>query len=66
VSVFELQLLVDKLVGTVVIDEEFCLFEVGSGGKWGIAIFWFPDVMSDPTFPWTVELGSRDDACWVS
>ena len=50
------------LVGTVVI-EEFCSFEVGSRGKWGVAIFWFFDVVPNGSFGWTVEFCSGDDAC---
>ena len=58
----ELQLFVYVFVGTAIIDKDFRLFKVGSGGKWGVAIFWPPDVMLDGTFSWTMEVHSRDDA----
>ena len=61
----ELQLLIYQLVGTVVVDKKFRLFKVGSGGKWGIAVFWFPDVTLNGVFAWTVELGSKDNVYWA-
>ena len=65
IHVLELQLFVYVFVGTAIVDKDFHLFKVGSGGKWGVAIFWPPDVMPDGTFSWTMEVHSRDDAHWA-
>jgi len=62
VLVFELQLVIYILVRTVVVDKNFRLFEVGSGGKRGAAVFWFPNDMPNGVFDWTVELSGRDNA----
>ena len=63
-SVRELQFFVYIPVRTVVVDEELCLFEVGSGGKRCVAVFWFAGGPID-TFAWTVDLSSRDNAGWA-
>ena len=47
------------------VDENFCLLEVGPGGKWRIATFWLFDIMPKSAFGWTVELCGGDNAHWA-
>ena len=60
--VLEPKLFVYVLVQTGVIDKIFCLFEISSGGEWGITVFWSSDVIPDSTLNWTVEVCGWDDA----
>lgn len=61
----ELQLGIDQFVGTVVVDKNFSLFEVSSGGKWGVAGLSCLDVVSNCMVTRPVEFCSGDDAHWV-
>jgi hypothetical protein len=65
IPALQLQLCVYERVGTIVVDENFRLFEVGHGREWGIAILWLPDVVSDSVFTWNVKLCGGDDAHWT-
>ena len=61
----ELQLEIYEFVGTVIIDEDFCLFKVGSGGKWGVTCFCCLDVVPGDVLAYTVEFCSGENVHWV-
>jgi len=61
----ELQLSVDVFIGTTIVDEDFYLFEIGSGGKQSVAIFWFLDIIPDGAFSRTVEIRSGGNVRWA-
>jgi hypothetical protein len=64
VAASEFQLGVDEFVGAVIVDENFCLLEVGSGGKRGIASLRCLDVMSGGVFVRSVKFRSGDYSPW--
>jgi hypothetical protein len=62
ILVHKLQLGIYQLVGTVVVDENFGLFKVGSGGKWGVTFFGHLDFMLNSIFARVMKFRSGDDA----
>ena len=61
----ELELGVHEFIRTVVDDEDFRLFEVSSGRKWGVAGSLCLDVVLNGVPTWIVEFRGGNDAHWV-